>query len=147
MSTTGPDPPMPTAHVDSGATSSQTTTAVSISTLAAVIIGGVAGSLLIFALAFILLLLALLWMIRKNKLKRAAAPNKTQFNQKSQPVEERSRELQRNEPQDGDEDIVMNVAYISSAYQILTTDNVAYDQASPYGLVPTVDNEGYEKII
>ena len=137
MSTTSPDPPIPTARVDSGATASQTTTTVSISTLAAVIIGGVAGSLLVFALAFILLLLALLWRIRKNKLKRAAAPNKTQFNQKSQPVEER--ELQRNEPRDGDEDMVMNVAYISSTHQILTTDNVAYDQASPYGLVPTVD--------
>ena len=114
-------------------------TGVSVALIAAVI-GGVAGSLLVFisTLTVLLLLFALVWITRKHK---TVAANKAQYHMDDHQEPQLEGSGQREEQHQDDEDTEMksNDAYVSATYQILeTTNNVAYGQATPQ--MTTEDN-------
>ena len=123
---------------------------VSVGLLAAVI-GGVAGSLLVFILSLVLLLLLvprLVWRMKKYKLRIAANNARYNHNRDQEPQLEGSKRLGE-EQRRGDEDMMMEVndAYISNTtQQILTEDNVAYGQATSHGRMHTVDNVAYGQL-
>ena len=94
------------------------------------VIGGVAGAL--FVLAFLLLLLALVWM---TKIKCKRAMRETQYNlDHQQPQSEiiEQRETIQHAQEKHQEDEAMNMksndTYISTTHQISTEINVAYGQ-------------------
>ena len=113
-------------------------------TVSGALLGGVAGSLsLLLLTALLLLLLALVWTIKKYKVKKIDK-NEAQCNLDHQrPKKHEQRETEQQQQFQDDEAIQMKSsdAYMLTAQQIQTEDNVAYDLATPQ--IPTGDNVAY----
>ena len=117
-------------------------TSTNAATVSVALLGGVALSLLLLT-ALLLLLLALVWTIKKYKVKKADE-NEAQCNLDHQkPKRSEQRETGQQQQRQGDEAIEMESsnAYMLTAQQIQTEDNVAYSQATPQ--IPIVDNVAY----
>ena len=113
-------------------------------TVSGALLGGVAGSLsLLLLTSLLLLLLALVWTIKKYKVKKVDE-NEAQCNlDHRRPNKHEQRETEQQQQFQGDEAIEMKSsdAYMLTAQQIQTEDNVAYDLATPQ--IPTEDNVAY----
>ena len=117
--------------------------------LIAAVVGGVAGSLLVFILTLtvLLLLLALVWITKKHK---RVAVNKAQYDMdhRQEPQPEGSGRREEQHGNDEDTEMKSNEAYVSTSHLVLTADNalhyVAYGQATPQ--MTTVDNVAYGQI-
>ena len=119
-------------------------TATNTATVSVALLGGVALSLLLLT-ALLLLLLALVWIIKRYKVKKADE-NEAQCNLDHQkPKKNEQRETGQQHQRQGDEAIEMKSsdAYMLTAQQIQTEDNAAYGQAIPQIL--TEDNAAYRQ--
>ena len=118
-------------------------TSTNAATVSGALLGGVTGSIsLLLLTALLLLFLALVWTIKKHQVNKTEA--QCDLDHKNlMPKKSKQREIGQQQQHQDDEAIEMKSsdAYMLTAQQIQTEDNVAYGQATSQ--IPTEDNVAY----